>query len=230
MEQELGLDKKPGDSHYRAYVGPSRDYDFIAAMCFNLLTCLGLRQSNSVLDIGCGSLRLGRILIPFLNQKKYCGVEPNEWLIKKGIEMELGNDILEIKTPIFSSDTSLKDLDKTIKFDFIIAQSIFSHAGLNIIEDWIVDTLDHVHSDSIFLSTFLESDEDYKGNDWVYPGCVKFTRETIIALAKSYGYKTIFLDWFHPRQRWIAWVKEENENPLLYHESIHWNNLKSVWK
>ena len=43
---------KPGSDHYRAYVGPPRDYDLISAMVFNLLTCCGLRQSHKVLDIG----------------------------------------------------------------------------------------------------------------------------------------------------------------------------------
>lgn len=50
--QDLGLHLKPGDPHYRAYVGPPQDYDLVSAMCFNLLTSLGLRQHHRVLDIG----------------------------------------------------------------------------------------------------------------------------------------------------------------------------------
>jgi len=70
-QEDLGLGLKPGDPQYRAYVGPPEDYDLIAAMTFNLLTTLGLRQHHSLLDIGCGSLRIGRLLIPYLNQGKY---------------------------------------------------------------------------------------------------------------------------------------------------------------
>lgn len=36
--ENLGLNLKPGDEHYRAYVGPPQDYDLIAASVFNLLT------------------------------------------------------------------------------------------------------------------------------------------------------------------------------------------------
>ena len=75
-QENLGLGLKPGDPQYRAYVGPPEDYDLIAAMTFNLLTTLGLRQHHSLLDIGCGSLRIGRLLIPYLNRGKYFGVEP----------------------------------------------------------------------------------------------------------------------------------------------------------
>ena len=88
--ENLGLGLKPGDPHYRAYVGPPQDYDLIAAMTFNLLTTLGLRQHHSLLDVGCGSLRIGRLLIPYLNRGKYFGIEPAEWLVAEGIRQELG--------------------------------------------------------------------------------------------------------------------------------------------
>ena len=45
-QESLGVGPKPGDAHYRAYVGPPEDYDLIAAMAFNLLTTLGLRQHH----------------------------------------------------------------------------------------------------------------------------------------------------------------------------------------
>src|SRR5687768_14538688 len=96
----LALDLQPGDDHYRAYVGPPRDYDLISAMVFNLLTSIGLRQHHRVLDIGCGSLRVGRLLIPYLNEGLYVGVEPNKWLVDDGIANEIGMDQVRIKQPI----------------------------------------------------------------------------------------------------------------------------------
>lgn len=99
--ESLGVGLKPGDAHYRAYVGPPEDYDLIAAMTFNLLTTLGLRQHHSLLDVGCGSLRIGRLLIPYLNRGKYFGIEPNEWLVREGIQRELGESLLQIKRPTF---------------------------------------------------------------------------------------------------------------------------------
>src|SRR5881275_994528 len=115
--ESLGLELKPGDSHYRAYVGPPEDYDLIAAMTFNLLTTLGLRQHHSLIDIGCGSLRIGRLLIPYLN----------EWLVDEGIKRELGEALVRIKRPtFFFSDSPETVIRAKLSFDFALAQSIFS--------------------------------------------------------------------------------------------------------
>src|SRR5574338_1489702 len=124
-EEDLGLGLKPGDSQYRAYVGPPEDYDLVAAMAFNLLTTLGLRQHHSVLDIGCGSLRIARLLIPYLNRGKYFGFEPNEWLVDEGIRRELGESLVQIKRPTFFFSDSPGAIDQAnVAFDFALAQSI----------------------------------------------------------------------------------------------------------
>src|SRR5213083_514418 len=131
--ENLGLGLKPGDSHYRAYVGPPEDYDLIAAMTFNLLTTLGLRQHHSLIDIGCGSLRIGRLLIPYLNEGNYFGLEPNEWLVDEGIKRELGEALVRIKRPtFFFSDSPETVIRAKLSFDFALAQSIFSHCRLDL--------------------------------------------------------------------------------------------------
>src|SRR5919201_4626085 len=132
--ESLGLGLKPGDPHYLAYVGPPEDYDLIAAMTFNLLTTLGLRQHHSLLDVGCGSLRIGRLLIPYLNRGKYFGVEPAEWLVTEGIKQELGETVVQTKRPtFFFTDSPETVVRAKVSFDFALAQSIFSHCGLDLL-------------------------------------------------------------------------------------------------
>ena len=136
--ENLGLGLKPGDPHYRAYVGPPADYDLIAAMTFNLLTTLGLRQHHSLLDVGCGSLRIGRLLIPYLNRGKYFGIEPAEWLVAEGIKQELGETVVQTKRPtFFFTDSPETVVRAKVSFDFALAQSIFSHCGLDLIRGWL---------------------------------------------------------------------------------------------
>src|SRR5438105_9390159 len=136
--ENLGLGLKPGDPHYRAYVGPPGDYDLIAAMTFNLLTTLGLRQHHSLLDVGCGSLRIGRLLIPYLNRGKYFGIEPAEWLVAEGIRQELGETVVQIKRPtFFFSDSPETVVRAKLLFEFALAQSIFMHWGLYLSRGWL---------------------------------------------------------------------------------------------
>ena len=139
---KLGLGLSPGDAHYRAYVGPPEDYDLVAAMCFGLLTSLGLRGRHCLLDVGCGSLRLGRLLIPYLNAAHYYGLEPNQWLVDEGLAQELGASIVPLKEPQFYFGDSSQLIGKTDFFDFAIAQSIFSHCGL----DLLTKHLTEIHS------------------------------------------------------------------------------------
>src|SRR5437763_13372016 len=171
--EDLGLGLKPGDPQYRAYVGPPEDYDLVAAMTFNLLTTLGLRQHHSLLDIGCGSLRIGRLLIPYLNQGKYFGVEPNEWLVDEGIRRELGEALVQIKRPtFFFSDSPETIADAKVSFDFAVAQSIFSHCGLDLIKNWLSAISGSLAEDGALVATFLPGEQDAPTRGWVYSECV----------------------------------------------------------
>lgn len=198
------LDLKPGDDHYRAYVGPPQDYDLIAATVFNLLTTNDLRQHHKLLDVGCGSLRLGRLFIPYLNQGNYVGVEPNKWLVSEGIKNEVGKDLIRIKKPIFSYKGSLEDFKEPLGLDYVVAQSIFSHTGLDILSQWLEHIHYHLNNDGLVFATFiLNESEDFTGNGWIYPECVSFKGDTLKETANSTGFELEFLDWFHPRQKWV---------------------------
>lgn len=220
-----GLNLKPGDEHYRAYVGPPRDYDLITSMVFNLMTSLGLRQHHKILDIGCGSLRVGRLLIPYLNVENYVGIEPNEWLVTDGILNETGQDLIQLKKPVFSYKTSMEEFDTSLNLDFAVAQSIFSHCGLDLINQWLKEVSMHLKDTGALLATFLVGEEDFSGKGWIYPGCVKFKTETIQTLAETNGLQFELLNWKHPRQAWAIFYKPDYDRTLIADGNIDWNKL-----
>lgn len=221
-----GIGLKPGDEHYRAYVGPPEDYDLISAMVFNLLTCAGLRQHHRVLDIGCGSLRVGRLLMPYLNSGNYFGVEPNQWLVRDGILNEVGQDQIRIKNPTFSFNTSLSEFPDALQIDFAVAQSIFSHCSTTLVSNWLTDVSRHLKDDGALFATFLVADEDYNGEEgWIYPGCVRFRPDTMASLAQEAGLRFEVLDWRHPRQTWAVFSKPGFNNSLVTGGNIGWNRM-----
>jgi len=190
---------------YRSYVGPWFKYDLVAAMQFNLLTRLGLREDHYLLDVGCGSLRGGRLFIPYLLPGRYFGIEPEAWLIEEGIENELGRDAIRIKQPTFShlGDFRLSSLGQD--FDFILAQSIFTHAAERQIRTCLTEAKRVLKEGGKMAATYFPGPQNHVGDEWVYPGGTTYQPEYMRSMAADAGLDLAPLDWRHPNknQRWL---------------------------
>lgn len=208
---ELGKNLPIGAEHYRAFVGPAKNYDLVSAMQFNLLTYLGLREHHYLCDIGCGSLRGGKLLIPYLLKGHYFGIEPESWLIEEGIKHELGEDLIKIKMPRFSNDSNFTLSLFDQRFDYILAQSIFSHASQHQIRRCLVEAKKVMQKSSFFVATFVTGDKNYKGNEWVYPECITYTLDHMISMVQEQNLDCKAIKWPHPnRQTWIVITMPEN--------------------
>lgn len=203
----------PGDHHYRAYVGPARQYDFMGATQFCLLFTLGLRGHHRVLDFGCGSLRGGRLLIPYLDAERYFGIEPNRWLIEDAIHNEIGEDMIRIKGPSFDFNDRFDAGCFGLKFDFVVAQSIFSHAGPATIERSLRTIASALRPDGLVAATFIEGENDHEGAEWVYPDVVAYRPATIESFAGGAGLALTAIPWYHPRQRWYLLARDAERLP-----------------
>lgn len=184
-----------GARHYRSFVGPPDRYDLVAAMQFNLLTFLGLRENHFLLDIGCGSLRAGRLFIPYLLPGRYFGIEPHEWLVKEGMRKELGEEAMHIKRPTFSD---VENFDCAVfgrPFDFILAQSVFSHAAEGQIRSCLRTAKQAMEPGSIFVVNFRIGKRSYKGNTWRYPGCISYTLAHMTSMVKEANLFCQLIDW-----------------------------------
>jgi SAM-dependent methyltransferase len=178
----------------------------MGASQFRLLCALGLRQSHVLLDFGCGSLRAGRLFIPYLNPGNYHGVEPNAWLVEDAIRREVGADQVALKAPHFSHDDSGTCEDfPDHRFDFILAQSIFSHTGKDLMAR-IWGAFKHkIKSTGIVAATFIHTrggEGDFSGSGWIYPGCVRYAPSTLKGFLTDLGFHYQEIPWFHPRQTW----------------------------
>jgi len=224
-----GIGLSAGTRHYRAFVGPPHNYDLVGAMQFNLLTALGLREEHYLLDIGCGSLRVGRLFIPYLLPGRYHGIEPERWLLQEGIAGEVGHDLLRVKRPVFSNDACFRLSQFQQPFDFILAQSIFSHAAAAQVRCCLAEARRVMKPTTIFAATFLRGTTDYEGADWQYPDCVTYTLERMQSLAADAGLVCELLDWPHPnnRQSWVCLVRPEKRGQVQAF-GRHWDSEKVV--
>jgi hypothetical protein len=156
-----------------------------------------------LLDIGCGSLRAGRLFLAYLQPGNYYGVEPERWVLEEGIREMLGNEFIALRRPTFSHDRDFTLTEFGTQFDYLLAQSIFSHTSLAQMHRCFEQARMVVNEDSQFFATFIRGAVDYDGDEWVYPGIVHFRPQTMRRIAREHGFTMKVLEWPHPAQTWV---------------------------
>jgi SAM-dependent methyltransferase len=218
LSDEESKSLKPADGHYRAYVGPPERYDFMGGSQFALMFLLGLREHHRLLDFGCGSLRAGRLLISYLSPGNYYGIEPNTWLVEDGISRQLGG-MEKIKRPNFSASDSFEADVFGVEFDFILAQSIFSHSGPTLTGKVLNSFARCLAPAGVCAVTFVEGDEDTP-EGWFYTGqtkrgTVRYRPQLIEKLAEDAELKACRIPWRHPVQTWWLLGRQLPPSELL---------------
>jgi cyclopropane fatty-acyl-phospholipid synthase-like methyltransferase len=161
-------------------------WDEIGNLQFDFLKRRGLRPSNSMLDIGCGTLRGGRFFINYLNKSNYWGFDISEKAIEYANQLIKNEGLAEKEPHLFVNAKNLKSsLLINKKFDFLLAQSVFTHLFPEHIEDYFQDVAKLMTENSKFYFTFSESTNFYQRSpkDFSYP--YSFFEE----LAKKYSLK-----------------------------------------
>jgi SAM-dependent methyltransferase len=216
--QELSdpVSAEPADDH-REYVGPAEEYDLMGATQFALLCALGLREHHRLLDIGCGSLRGGRLFIPYLAPGGYTGLEPNRWLLEKALEEHFGREYARLRAPTFVHNEDF-DVSGLAPFDFVLAQSIASHTGPRMTRALLAAVRQALAPHGIAAVTFVHGRRDWTREGWFYkgtgqPGPVPYTRKTIARWIGEAGLTGAPLAWYHPRQTWWAITGEGQALP-----------------
>jgi SAM-dependent methyltransferase len=192
-------------------------------MAFNLLTTIGLRQDHRLLDIGCGSMRIGRLLIPYLLTGNYFGIEPFKELCKSGVNEECGDIIIKREANIIYDD-KIPPYLKSYKFDFILLQSIFTHCDLKMIRGYLSDCAEVLDLNGIVLATFFLGAQDSRETGWKYPGCTSYKLETIYDLADEIDLVAGAIDWdqYHG-QTWFMF-RHKGLPKWFESEELTWNN------
>lgn len=194
---------RPWKAEYRKHVGPEALYDLIAANQFIALIKNGLREHHFVLDVGCGSLRVGRLLINYLLPERYFGIEPNKEVIRAAIKKEIGLELEMLKAFAICHDADFNLNYYPVIYDYILAHSIFSHATKAQLEKCIAKAKKVLHPDGKFLATYIEG-PDNEAESWTYPAGVTFSYETINHICRINGMKCVKMKLKHPgNQTWI---------------------------
>ncbi|MCA9048710.1 MAG: class I SAM-dependent methyltransferase [Planctomycetaceae bacterium] len=100
---------------------------------FKTLLQHGLKREHDFLDIGCGFMRLGMKLVPWLSGNRYCGIDP----IPEYLELadRYMNEIVRCgKQYHLRAGTDVSPATFGRSFDFAMAHSVFTHMSFRQIE------------------------------------------------------------------------------------------------
>ncbi|MGI0081211.1 MAG: hypothetical protein ACRECH_16510, partial [Nitrososphaerales archaeon] len=148
-------DKRLAKGGHRRFVGGR--WDEMGKLQFDFLVQQGLKPPHVVLDIACGSLRAGRLLIPYLEPGNYLGMDKHSELIEAGKINEVAAPVLEAKHPEFVVSDSFAFENFSKKPDFCIAQSLFTHLHKLDIETCFRNLSVFVGSGCRFFASFGET-------------------------------------------------------------------------
>ncbi len=189
--------------HHLNFVGVREEYDLMGAMQFAVMCALGLRDSHRLLDIGCGSLRAGRLFIPYLAPGNYTGLEPNRWLVEDAIDRELGRELMALRAPTFVHNETF-DVSGQEPFDFVLAQSIATHTGPEMTRALFGSIREALAPSGVAAVTFIHGPRDTAREGWEYMGVTPYRRRTIARWLDEAGLDAVRLRWYHPRHTWWA--------------------------
>ena len=144
-----------GRGEHREVIGGM--WDEIGELQIHYLKSLGLKPEDRLLDIGCGSLRLGVRAVEFLDSGNYWGTDLSGELLNAGYEKEIVPVGLTAKLPrshlIVDDGFNFPGVPRDI--DFAIAQSVFTHLPLNHMRVCLARLGRHVTSACTFLFTIF---------------------------------------------------------------------------
>lgn len=150
------ISKLASEGDHRQVIGGL--WQEIGRLQFEFLKSQGLRPDNTLLDIGCGSLRGGVHFIQYLESGNYYGIDVNQSLLDAGYEIELAEVGIQDRLPrqhlacVGNFDFSV--FERT--FDFALAQSVFTHLPFNHIRQCLEQLSTVMVSGGIFFATFFE--------------------------------------------------------------------------
>lgn len=166
---------------------------------FNFLRSHGLLTQHSLLDIGCGSLRGGQYFIDYLDAGHYCGFDLSKGVIDAGKTLIKEKELINKQPDLRINETKNLDFDFVAdrRFDFIIAQSVFSHLLPHHIEECFSNIHKVMQPDAVFFFTFHPGKcyRQRSHTDFEYPD--SFFEET--ARKNGFEIEDFSDDYKHPR-------------------------------
>lgn len=135
---------------YKAAVGAVDDWERHGNLQFEYLKSRGLKPHHRLLEIGCGTGRLARKVVPYLNPGCYTGVDISAGAISAA-RMLSQSEGWDVKFPrwVCSSEWAYS------RADFVWSFSVFIHLPADIMREVMRNVARQMSHTSVFLFAFV---------------------------------------------------------------------------
>ena len=134
--------------------GPVYLFERMGRLWFEALVREGLVPSSRVLDVGCGSLRLGYWLMHFLEPGHYYGIEPQVDMLEAGRTEIIEPHVLERAKPHFAHNFDFDFSVLDARFDYVVACSVWTHASRTQISAMLASFAATSSPGAVFLASY----------------------------------------------------------------------------
>lgn len=153
------------DAEVEAAVSEGRHREFVGGLWEEMgelqlavLRSVGLKAGHTLLDVGCGALRGGRLFVSYLEPGHYYGIDLRPELIDAGFELEITAAGFADRLPRSNliADGEFNAALFKRAFDFALAFSVFTHLPLNHVRLCLEQLAAVVRPGGKFVATFFE--------------------------------------------------------------------------
>jgi cyclopropane fatty-acyl-phospholipid synthase-like methyltransferase len=138
---------------HRQFVGGM--WEEIGIQQFEFLKKMGLMPGHRLIDIGCGCLRAGVLLVPYLGSRRYYGIDVNASLLEAGRRELSKNKLNADKQPDLRVTDQFDLAQFGVQFDYALAASVFTHLYANHIGRCLVQVKKTLAPGGKFFATFF---------------------------------------------------------------------------
>lgn len=193
---------------HRKFVGGM--WEEIGEQQFEFLKKMGLQPGHRLMDIGCGCMRAGVYFVPYLDSQRYHGIDINPSLIEAGRQELSKNPANAGKQPDLRVSDRFDLTQFEVKFDYLLAASVFTHLYVNHIGRCLVEVRKTLAPGGRFFATFFPAPRPLHLETLPHePGGVvthfdrdpfHYSLEEMEIIARLAGLQVNYVgDWGHPR-------------------------------
>jgi SAM-dependent methyltransferase len=175
-----------------------------------------------VLDVGCGALRVGYWLMPFLDPGCYFGIEPNREMLNMGLEELVEPEVIERAQPRFAHNDDFDFSGFGVSFDFVFARSIWTHASKAQISAMLESFAMTSTPGGVFLTSYHPASAWFRvGRRWP-PVARLATRLPLVEMIRALAWlPAIRFSRGYEGKEWVGRSHESDQAGVVRH-SVRW--------